>query len=34
MLRSDLCNFSDACPVVKGKTTVEGDNDGKTRNKS
>ena len=33
MLRSDLCNYSDAYIVVKGRITVEGDNDAKTRNK-
>ena len=33
MLRSDLCDYSDAYVVVKGKITVEGENDAKTRNK-
>ena len=33
MLRSDLCDYSDAYIVVKGTITVEGDNDAKTRNK-
>ena len=33
MLRSNLCDYSDACIVVKGRLTVEGDNDYKTRNK-
>ena len=33
MLRSDLCDYSDACIVVKGIITVVGDNDAKTRNK-
>ena len=33
MLRSDLCNYVDAFIVVKGSTTVEGDNDAKARNK-
>ena len=33
MLRSDLCDYSDAYIVVKGRITVEGDNDDKTRNK-
>ena len=27
MLRSDLCNYSDACIVLKGDVTVEGAND-------
>ena len=27
MLKSDLCDFSDAYIVVKGDITVEGDND-------
>ena len=30
MLRSDLCHYSDAYLVVKGRMTVEGDNDAKT----
>ena len=34
MLRSDLYDYSDAYIVAKGKTTVEGDNDNKTRKKS
>ena len=33
MLRSDLYNYSDSYIVVKGATTVGGDNDAKTRNK-
>ena len=33
MLRSHSCDYSDANIVVKGRTTVKGDNDGKTRNK-
>ena len=33
MLRSDLCDYSDAYIVVKWEITVEGDNDAKTRNK-
>ena len=33
MLRSDLCDYSDAYVVAKGKITVEGKNDAKTRNK-
>ena len=33
MLRSDLCNYSDAYIVVKGTVTVEGDNDDKKINK-
>ena len=33
MLRSDLCGYSDAYFVVKGRITVEGDNDTITRNK-
>ena len=33
MLRSDLCHYRDAYIVVKGRVTVEGDNDDKTRNK-
>ena len=32
MLRSDLCDYSDAYIVVKGTITVEGDNDVKERN--
>ena len=27
MLRSDLCDYSDVYIVVKGDTTLEGDND-------
>ena len=34
MLRSDLCNFSDACIVVEGGITLEGDNDANKRNKN
>ena len=33
MLISDLCAYSDAYIVIKGRITVEGDNDDKTRNK-
>ena len=37
MLRSDLCDYSDAYTVLKGTTTVEGDDDDddddKNRNK-
>ena len=34
MLKSDLCDYSDVYVVAKGKKTVAGDNDDKTRNKS
>ena len=34
MLRSNLCDYRDAHIVVKGRITVEGDNDAKTRNKT
>ena len=34
MLRSDLCNFSDAYIVVKGHITLEGENDANKRNKN
>ena len=33
MLRSDLCNFSDAYMVVEGDITFEGDNDANKKNK-
>ena len=33
MLRSDLCDYSDAYIVVKGDITLEGDNDANKRNK-
>ena len=33
MLRSYICGYSDAYIVVKGRLTVEGDNDSKERNK-
>ena len=33
MLRSDLCDYSDACIVVKETINVERDNNAKTRNK-
>ena len=33
MLRSDLCDYNDAYIFVKGRITVEGNNDDKTRNK-
>ena len=32
MLRSDLCDFSDAYIVAKGNITLEGDNDANKRN--
>ena len=32
MLRSDLCNFSDAYIVVEGDITLEGENDASKRN--
>ena len=32
-LQSDFCDYSDAYIVVKGRITVEGDNDTKTNNK-
>ena len=34
MLRSDLCDFSDAYIVVEGDITLEGDNDANKRNKN
>ena len=34
MLRSDLCDFSDAYIVVKGDIALEGDNDTNKRNKN
>ena len=34
MLRSDLCDFSDAYIVVKGDITLEGDNDANKKNKN
>ena len=34
MLRSDLCDYSDAYIVVKGDITLEGDNDANKRNKN
>ena len=34
MLRSDLCNFSDAYIVVKGDITLEGDNNANKRKKN
>ena len=34
MLRSDLCDCSDAYIVVKGDITIEGDNDVNKRNKN
>ena len=34
MLRSDLCDCSDAYIVVKGDITLEGDNDASKRNKN
>ena len=33
MLRSDLCDYSDAYIVVKGRITLERDNDDTTKNK-
>ena len=33
MLRSDICDYSDAYIVVKGTITVEGDDDNKKRDK-
>ena len=33
MLRSDLCDYSDANIVVKGEITVKGDNNVNKRNK-
>ena len=33
MLRSDLCDYSDAYIVVKGTITDEGDDDAEIRNK-
>ena len=34
MLRSDLCDFSDAYIVVEGDITLEGDNDANKQNKN
>ena len=34
MLRSDLCDFSDAYIVVEGDITLEGDNNANKRNKN
>ena len=34
ILRSDLCDYSDAYMVVKGDNTLEGDNDANKRNKN
>ena len=34
VLRSDLCDFSDAYIVVEGTITLEGDNDANKRNKN
>ena len=34
MLRSDLCDFSDAYILVKGDITLEGNNDANKRNKN
>ena len=34
MLRSDLCDFSDAYIVVEGDITLEGDNDANDKNKN
>ena len=34
MLRSDLCDYSDAYIVLKGDLSLEGDNDANKRNKN
>ena len=34
MLRSDVCDYSDAYVVVKGDITPEGDNNANKRNKN
>ena len=34
MLKSDLCDYSDACIVFKGDITLKGDNDANKRNKN
>ena len=34
MLRSDLCDYSDACIVVKGRITDEGTNGADEKNKN
>ena len=34
MLRSDLCDYSDACIAVKGRITIEGINTPNERNKN
>ena len=34
MLRSNLCEYSDACIVVKGTITAEGDDDNKQKIKN
>ena len=34
MLRSDLCDQSDAYITVEGRITIEGDNNDKSRNKN
>ena len=34
VLRSDLCNYSDAYIIVKGDVTLEGNNDANKRNKN
>ena len=34
ILRSDLCDFSDAYIVVEGDITLEGDNDANKKNKN
>ena len=34
MLRSDICDFSDAYIVVEEDTTLEGDNDANNQNKN
>ena len=34
MLRSDLCDYSDAYTFVKGDINLEGDNDANKRNKN
>ena len=33
MLRSNLCDYSEAYKIVKGRITAEKDNNDKTRNK-
>ena len=33
MLKSDLCDYSDACIIVKGRISVTGTNNANKRNK-